>query len=200
MNQLVNKATQGDYQSIRRLVSYCSWLHSELTEPSRQLGGLSFEEGEAIRRALLGIRDEAGSVAKENPSSAEHAPIAVTPEVQPQEEEKRIRPSEVGFGRPPVQSRFRKGRSGNPAGRPPAVKTFARLIRRLLLEKIRITENGYPRMVVRLQVVFDQIVNRAALGNSRFLKLLLEYIPSVDAVLGRKRKLRKNLVQILRKG
>src|ERR1035437_11096485 len=91
MNQLVNKATQGDYQSIRRLVIYCSWLPSELTEPSRQLGGLSFEEGEAIRRALLGIRDEAGSVAKENPSSAEHAPIAVTPEVQPQEEEKRIR-------------------------------------------------------------------------------------------------------------
>ena len=200
MNQLVNKATQGDYQSIRRLVSYCSWLHSELTEPSRQLGGLSFEEGEAIRRALLGIRDEAGSVAKENPSSAEHAPIAVTPEVQPQEEEKRIRPSEVGFGRPPVQSRFRKGRSGNPAGRPPAEKTFARLIRRLLLEKIRITENGCPRMVVRLQVVFEQIVNRAALGNSRFLKLLLEYIPSVDVVLGRKRKLRKNLVQILRGG
>src|ERR1035437_6048416 len=168
MNQLVNKATQGDYQSIRRLVSYCSWLHSELTEPSRQLGGLSFEEGEAIRRALLGIRDEAGSVAKENPSSAEHAPIAVTPEVQPQEEQKRIRPSEVGFGRPRVKS--------------------------------RITQNGSPRMVVRLQVVFDQIVTRAALGNSRFLKLLLEYIPSVDAVLGRKRKLRKNLVQILRKG
>ena len=80
------------------------------------------------------------------------------------------------------------------------MKTFARLIRRLLLEKIRITENGCPRMVVRLQVVFEQIVNRAALGNSRFLKLLLEYIPSVDAVLGHKRKLRKNLVQILREG
>ncbi|MGB8412193.1 MAG: DUF5681 domain-containing protein [Candidatus Binatus sp.] len=167
---------------------------------SRQFGGLSFEEGQAIRRALLGIRDEAGSVAKENPSSAEHAPVAVTTEVQPQEEEKRIRPSEVGFGRPPVRSRFRKGRSGNPAGRPPAVKTFARLIRRLLLEKIRITENGCPRTVVRLQVVFEQIVNRAALGNSRFLKLLLEYIPSVDIVFGRKRKLRKNLVQILREG
>ena len=182
------------------MLSYCSWIHSELTEPSRQLGGLSSEEAAAIRRALLGIRDDAGSVAKEKPSSAEHAPNAVTPEVQPQEEEKRIRPSEVGFGRPPVQSRFQKGRSGNPAGRPPAVKTFSRLIRRLLLEKIRITENGCPRTVVRLQVVCDQIVNRAALGNSRFLKLLLEYIPSVDVVLSRKRKLRKNLVQILRGG
>jgi len=55
---------------------------------------------------------------------------------------------------------------------------------------------------VRLQVVFEQIVNRAALGNSRFMKLLLEYIPSVDIVVGRNRKprKRKNLVEILRKG
>ncbi len=187
-NQLVNKATQGDYQSIRRLLSYCSWIHSELTEPSREFGGLSPEVGEAIRRALLGLPDEVDSVAKEKPSSAEHAPNAVTPEVQTQEKEKWTRPSEVGFGRPPVQSRFRKGRSGNPAGRPPAVKAFKRLIRRLLLKKIRITESGCQRKVVRLQIVFEQIVNRAALGNSRFLKLLLEYIPSVDIVLDRNRK------------
>lgn len=140
-----------------------------------------------IRRALLGLADEPDSVAKEKPSSAEHAPIAVTPEVQPQEEEKRTRPSEVGFGKPPVQSRFRKGQSGNPAGRPPAAKTFARLIKRLLLGKVRIAETGWPRTVVRLQVVFDQIVNRAILGNSRFRKLLLEYIPPVDVVLDRNR-------------
>ena len=38
--QLVNKATQGEYQSIRILLSYCSWIHSELTEPIRQDGGM----------------------------------------------------------------------------------------------------------------------------------------------------------------
>lgn len=197
--QLVNKATQGDYQSIRLLLSYCSWLHSELTEPSRQRGGLSPEVGAAIRRALLGLPDEADSVVKEKPSSAERAPIALTPEVQPKEEEKGTRPSEVCFGRPPVQSRFRKGQSGNLAGRPPMVKTFARLIKRLLLEKVRITENGCPRTVVRLQVVFEQIVNRAALRNSRFMKLLLEYIPSVDIALDRNRKPPKNLNQVIRR-
>ena len=53
--QLVNKATQGDYQSIRILLSYCSWIHSELTEPIRQHGGLPPEVGRAIRRALLGL-------------------------------------------------------------------------------------------------------------------------------------------------
>ena len=56
--QLVNKATQGDYQSIRILLSYCSWIHSELTEPIRQHGGLPPEVGRAIRRALWGLPDE----------------------------------------------------------------------------------------------------------------------------------------------
>jgi hypothetical protein len=197
--QLVNKATGGDYQAISLLLSCRFWIHSELTEPSRQQGGLSPEEGEAIRRALLDLPDEDYSVAKEKPSSAEHPPTPATPEVQPQEKEKRTRPSEVGFGRPPVQHRFRKGQSGNPAGRPPVLKTFARLIKRLLLEKVRITENGCPRTVTRLQLIFEQIVNRAALGNARFQRLLLEYIPSVDIALDRNRKPPKNLVQIIRK-
>lgn len=97
-----------------------------------------------------------------------------------------------------MQSRFRKGLSGNPAGRPSATKTFARLLKQLLLEKVRVTENGCPRTVVRLQAIFEQIVNRAALGNSRFQKLLLGYISSVDLGLARNRK-PKNLAQIFRK-
>ena len=197
--QLVNKATQGTYQSIRRLFSYCSWLHSELTEPSRKGGGLPPEVGATIRRALLGLPDEADSVKQERPSDAGHAATAAGAVVQPHEDEERIRTSEVGFGRPPAHSRFRKGQSGNPAGRPPVAKTFARIIKRLLFDNIRITENGHARTVTRLQAVFEQIVNRAALGDARFVKLLLEYIPSVDIALVRKRKSPKNLVQIVRK-
>lgn len=196
--QLVNKATQGDYQSIRILLSYCSWIHSELTEPSRQYSGLPLEVGDAIRRALLGLPDEDNGLASEVGPSVEDAPISVKPEVQPLAEEKRTGPSEVGFGRPPAKSRFRKGRSGNPAGRPPVIRTFERLLRRLLLQKVRVTENGCARSVVRLQVIFEQIVNQAALGSARFQKLLLEYLPSVDATLDRDRKQPKNLAKLVR--
>jgi hypothetical protein len=42
-------------------------------------------------------------------------------------------------------------------------------------------------------------VNQATRGKIRFLKLLLEYIPSVDNVLVRERKLPKNLVEIFTK-
>ena len=52
--------------------------------------------------------------------------------------------------------------------------------------------------MVRLQVIFEQIVNRAALGSPRFERLLLEYIPSVDSVLYRDRRQPKNLNKIIR--
>jgi Family of unknown function (DUF5681) len=197
--QLVNKAMQGDYQATRLLLSHCSWLHAELTEPMRQRRGLSPEVTAAIRKALAGRLDDNGTALDSEPSGAEHATDREKPEVQTQEKEKRTGPYEVGFGKPPVQSRFRKGQSGNPAGRPPMAKTFARLVKRLLLEKVSITENGCARTAMRLQVIFEQMVNRAALGNARFLKLLLEYIPSVDIVLARNRKPPKNLVQIIYK-
>jgi hypothetical protein len=148
----------------------------------------------------LGLPDEANSVQKEKPSDAEHAANAATPEVQPQEEEKRTRPSEVGFGRPPVQSRFRKGQSGNPAGRPPTAETFARIIKRLLLEKARITENGHARTVTKAasSLRADREPD-GPLDDPRFLKLLLEYIPSVDIVLVRDLKPPKKLDQRIRK-
>ncbi len=196
--QLVNKATQGDYQSIRLLLDYCSWIHSELTEPIRQHGGLPPEVGRAIRRALLGLPDEDDSLASEIPQSIEHAPTALKSELEPLGEEKRTGPSEVGFRRPPAQYRFRKGRSGNLAGRPPVLKTFERLLRRLLLQRVRLTENGCVRSVVRLQIIFEQIVNRAALGSPRFQRLLLEYIPSVDSVLDRDRRQPNNLNKTIR--
>lgn len=196
--QLVNKATQGDYQSIRLLLSYCAWIHAELTEPIRQHGGLPPEVGRAIRRALLGLPDEDDDPASEILQSVEHASGALKPALEPIGDEKRTGPSEVGFGRPPAQYRFRKGRSGNLAGRPPALKTFERLLRRLLLQRVRLTENGRVRSVVRLQVIFEQIVNRAALGSPRFQRLLLEYIPSVDRVLDRDRRQPKNLNKLIR--
>jgi uncharacterized protein DUF5681 len=196
---LVNKAMQGNYQIIKLLLSYFLWLHLELVEPIRQGGGLSPEVGDAIRRALLGLPNDADSVAEEKAPVTEHAQIAVTLEAQPLDEKKCARLSEVGFGRPPVKSRFRKGQSGNPAGRPPTAKSFEKLIRRLLVGKVRLIENGCTRTATRWQVILEQIVNQATRGKIRFLKLLLEYIPSVDNVLVRERKLPRNLVEIFTK-
>src|SRR5215831_15557093 len=66
---------------------------------------------------------------------------------------RRSRPSDekgeyrVGYGRPPRHSRFAKGQSGNPKGRPGGAKNFSTLLTEALNELVAIAENGARRKI-----------------------------------------------------
>ena len=49
---------------------------------------------------------------------------------------------EVGYGKPPGHTRFAKGQSGNPRGRPPGAKSFTTLLDEALNERVLVEENG----------------------------------------------------------
>jgi hypothetical protein len=49
---------------------------------------------------------------------------------------------QVGYGKPPRHTRFQKGRSGNPRGRPKGVQSFARLANQVFNEKIAPPHHG----------------------------------------------------------
>ena len=46
---------------------------------------------------------------------------------------------EVGYGKPPRQTRFRKGQSGNPRGRSPGTKNLKTLLNDALNEPVIVT-------------------------------------------------------------
>jgi len=80
---------------------------------------------------------------------------------------------EVGYGRPPRQTRFEPGRSGNPRGRPNRSKNLATLLSEALREPVIVTENGRRRKVSKRQAVIKQLVNRSARGDLKAMQMLL---------------------------
>jgi hypothetical protein len=88
---------------------------------------------------------------------------------------------EVGYGKPPHHTRFKSGQSGNPRGRPSGAKNLSTLLNEALNEPvIVVTENGGRKRISKRQASFKQLVNEAAKGNWRALKLLVDILQDLE--------------------
>jgi len=90
----------------------------------------------------------------------------------------------VGFGKPPRHTRFCKGQSGNPKGRPRGAKNLATLMEKVLKEPVVISENGKRRRITKREALIKQLVNKAIAGDPRSIKLLLAELREIDDRLG----------------
>jgi len=88
---------------------------------------------------------------------------------------------EVGFKKPPKHTRFTKGQSGNPAGRPKGAKNLASIIIAQAMQLITVAENGKTRQVTKLEAAMTQLVNKAAAGDFASYRLLLQVLPGAEA-------------------
>jgi Family of unknown function (DUF5681) len=82
-------------------------------------------------------------------------------------------PYGVGYGKPPKQTQFAKGRSGNPKGRPKGSRNFATVIQAELKKQVTITEDGKRKKITKREAVAKQLVNKAASGDPRAIPTLL---------------------------
>jgi hypothetical protein len=87
----------------------------------------------------------------------------------------------VGYARPPLTTRFRKGVSGNPRGRPKGARNFASVVAATLGERLVVTENGRRKRITKLEAAVKQLVNRAAGGEARSIQLLIGLIQASEA-------------------
>jgi hypothetical protein len=82
----------------------------------------------------------------------------------------------VGYGKPPLHSRFKKGESGNPKGRPRGSKNLATLLEGELRARIVVTENGRRRSITKQAAMVKHLVNKAVSGDRPLMQLLLAEI------------------------
>jgi hypothetical protein len=80
----------------------------------------------------------------------------------------------IGYGKPPQQSQFKKGESGNKKGRPKGSKNVATVFHGEINERVLITENGKCRTITKLEAAIKQIVNKAAAGDAKAIRALLQ--------------------------
>ncbi|MDE2165832.1 MAG: hypothetical protein KGJ66_05780 [Alphaproteobacteria bacterium] len=81
---------------------------------------------------------------------------------------------EVGYGKPPAETRFKKGQSGNPSGRPRGrqMPSLAEAFEAEFAQRIPITlENGRRKKITKMEAMVKQVVNRAAQGDARFIRI-----------------------------
>ena len=84
--------------------------------------------------------------------------------------------AKVGYGRPPVHSRFKPGQSGNPRGRKKGTLNFATDLKRTLERQITLTDPGKkPRKVSTQQAALLRLCEKALKGDPRSLDRLLEF-------------------------
>ena len=86
----------------------------------------------------------------------------------------------VGYGKPPRHSRFTKGQSGNPRGRPAGAKNLKTLLNEALNEPVIVTENGGRRKVTKREAIITQLVNRSATADWRAIKILLDLVREIE--------------------
>ena len=89
---------------------------------------------------------------------------------------------EVGYGKPPFQTRFQKGRSGNPKGRPRGKKNMSTLLSAALDASIIVVEDGRRKKITKREAIITQLVNKSASADLRATQIVLGMLSELDSL------------------
>ena len=98
--------------------------------------------------------------------------------------DKKKRDYDVGYAKPPKESQFKKGESGNLKGRPKGAKGVMASLKRELESEITVQEGNRTERITKSEAMAKQLVNKALKGDIRAMIALLKLDPELygDAV------------------
>ena len=88
----------------------------------------------------------------------------------------------ANYRKPPLHTRFKKGQSGNPRGRPK--KDLPALLVAALNEPVFVTIDGERRQITKREAIITQLVNESAGANLRATKMLIDMMKDVEKRTG----------------
>lgn len=78
----------------------------------------------------------------------------------------------VGYGKPPTHTKFAKGKSGNPSGRPKGSNNdLSRVLQEVFDQTVSIGVNGKSKKVSLVHAMVTKVVAMGMSGNPTFMKM-----------------------------
>ena len=86
----------------------------------------------------------------------------------------------VGYKKPPKDTQFKPGQSGNPSGRPKMRVTTAELAQRQLRRQLNVNLCGQPKKISTLEAILMRHTNKALAGDLKSTTLLMDLCKSSE--------------------
>lgn len=83
---------------------------------------------------------------------------------------------DVGYGKPPAQTQFKPGQSGNPKGRPKGQPGFNELLLREAGRLVKVETPSGVKSFTRAEVVIRKLFNAAGAGDLNASRLIMSYL------------------------
>jgi len=87
---------------------------------------------------------------------------------------------EVGYGRPPLHTRFQKGHSGNPKGKDQGQKNLKTELLEELKSKVHVSDGGRRQLLTKQSIIVKRMVSDAAKGDAKARDQLLRLLDQVE--------------------
>jgi hypothetical protein len=80
----------------------------------------------------------------------------------------------IGYGKPPRHTQFRRGKSGNPKGRPRGFKSLSTIFSKIINEKVQVKGPCGMKRITKFEAGLTQLVNMAATGDKRAIREVVQ--------------------------
>ena len=95
---------------------------------------------------------------------------------------------EVGYGKPPKNGQFAKGKSGNPKGRPKGSKNLSTIVMKEMRQPVRLNGPHGSKTVTKLEASVMQVSNKSAQGDMRAFRELVNLVQRSEEDITAQRK------------
>ena len=79
---------------------------------------------------------------------------------------------EVGYGKPPKHTQFKKGVSGNPGGRGKRPATMAAVLQDALRETITVFQDGKRKTITKMEAAVKRLIDKSIAGDMSAFRVL----------------------------